>query len=194
MSGIRVRVLVLLAATFPSSGSAQSLWISAWGGGLMNPGTVVDFESNTRWDFGTSFMGGAGVHTRVGPGLMVGVDLGYSPVRHEVVDRNQNVVLDEGRANILTLMLAGRLGAGRTSGMGTYLAGGIGTMVFGIPHLDRWDADLAMRGGGGVEYAQSSNLLFFLEWHRWWVFHQAEGVQDNVMHAGSLELGVRIRP
>jgi hypothetical protein len=67
-------------------------------------------------------------------------------------------------------------------------------MMYGIPHLDRWDPDLALRGGGGVEYAATPDLALFLEWNRWWVFHQTEGVRDNTVHHSTLELGMRFRP
>jgi hypothetical protein len=186
-------VAALALGAAPAGLAAQETWVSAWAGMLMSPGSVVDHESQTRWDFGSSFKAGAGVHRSLGHGFVAGIDLGYSPVRHQVIDRGTGVVLDDGRAHILTAMLTGRLGAGRASGFGTYLAGGIGTMVYGIPHLDRWDPDLALRGGGGLEYAASRDLALVLEWTRWWVFHQTEGVQDNTAHHGTLEVGARMR-
>jgi hypothetical protein len=192
MATIGLAALVLCVA--PTGVAGQDTWISGWGGMLMSPGTVLDHESGTRWEFGTSFMAGAGVKRSIGQSLVAGIDLGYSPVRHEVRQLDTRLLLDEGRAHIVTAMLTGRLGAGRRSGFGTYLAGGIGTMIYGIPHLDRWDPDLALRGGGGVEYAASADLALFLEWMRWWVFHQTEGVQDNTVQHGTLELGIRFRP
>jgi hypothetical protein len=191
---VKVGVAVLALSVLPAGLVAQVTWFSGWGGMLMNPGSVVDHESATRWDFGSSFMAGAGVKRSIGQGLVAGIDVGYSPARHEVRGLNTGVLLDEGRAHILTGLLTGRLGAGRRSGFGTYLAGGIGVMMYGIPHLDRWDPDLALRGGGGVEYAATPDLALFLEWHRWWVFHQAEGVRDNTVHHGTLEVGMRFRP
>jgi hypothetical protein len=184
--------LAVLALAVVPSGAVGQTWFSGWGGMFMNPGTVVDHESDTRWEFGTSFMAGGGVQRALGQSLVVGLDVGYSPARHEV--RERELLLDEGRAHVVTAMLTGRLGAGRASGFGTYLAGGVGTMIYGIPHLDRWDPDLALRGGGGVEYAANRDLAVFLEWNRWWVFHQTEGVQDNTVQHGTLELGVRFRP
>jgi hypothetical protein len=187
-------VVALLLALAPAGLAGQETWVSGWGGMLMSPGTVLDYESGTRWEFGTSFMAGAGVKRSLGQGLVAGIDLGYSPVRHEVRDLTTLQLRDDGRAHIVTAMLSGRLGAGRRSGFGTYLAGGLGAMVYGIPHLDRWDPDFALRGGGGVEYAATADLAIFLEWTRWWVFHQTEGVRDNTAHHGSLEVGVRVRP
>jgi opacity protein-like surface antigen len=186
-------VLVVVGAGLPGSGAAQDTWISGWGGLFLNPGTVQDHESGTRWEFGTSFMFGGGIQRALGQGLVAGIDVGYSPVRHEVRDINTRALLDEGRAHILTAMLTGRLGAGRAAGFGTYLAGGLGAMVYGIPHLDRWDPDFALRGGGGVEYAPSRELALFLEWSQWWVFHQSQGVQDNTIRHGTLEIGARFR-
>jgi hypothetical protein len=189
-------LLVLAAAAIPGlpeSAAGQDTWASAWAGMIMNPGSVQDGESGTRWEFGTSAMGGVGIQRAIGQGLVAGIDVGYAPIRHEVRDLHTHVLLDEGRAHIVTAMLSGRLGAGRVAGFGTYLAGALGTMVYGIPSLDRWDPDFALRGGGGVEYAPSRGMGMFLEWHRWWVFHQSEGVQDNTVQHGTLELGVRLR-
>lgn len=191
--GMLTLVLFLGVAWPPPGVAAQDTWVSGWGGAIMNPGTVHDFDTDTRWEFGTSFMAGVGVQRSLGHGLVAGLDLGYSPVRHEVRQRSDGAVLDEGRAHIVTTMLTGRLGAARAAGFGTYLAGGIGAMFYGIPHIDGWDTDLALRAGGGVEYAPSRGLVLFLEWHRWWVFHQTEGVQDNTVNHGSLELGARYR-
>jgi hypothetical protein len=186
-------LVVVVLHGLPAVAAGQGTRLSASAGMLMNPGTVVDHESGTRWDLGTSFMGGIGIQHAVGHGLVAGIDLGYSPVRHEVRRLADGVVEDEGRAHIVTALLSGRLGAGRVAGFGTYLSGGVGTMIYGIPSLDRWDPDLALRGGGGVEYAPSRDLALFLEWSRWWVFHQSEGVQDNTVHHGSLEVGARFR-
>jgi opacity protein-like surface antigen len=180
------------ACLLPAATGAQT-WASGWGGMLMNPGIVVDPDTGTRWDFGSSFMAGAGVHRSIGQGLLVGLDLGYSPARHEVRDQTGLALLDEGRAHLVTAMLSGRLGAARSGGFATYLAGGIGTMIYGIPYTDGWDPDLALRGGGGVEYAVSPAMGLFLEWYRWWVFHQADGVRDNTVHHGTLEIGARFR-
>lgn len=189
---LMIGLLFALAAS-PSRAAAQDTWVSGWAGAIMNPGTVQDFDSGTQWRFGTTLMAGVGVQRSLGQGLLAGLDLGYSPVRHEVRDLDTGILLDEGRANIVTALLTGRLGATRAAGFGTYLAGGVGAMLYGVPHLDGWDADLALRGGGGVEYAVSRELLLFLEWHRWWVFHQSEGVQDNTVNQGTLEIGARFR-
>jgi hypothetical protein len=183
----------LAALVLPGLLAAQETRVMGWAGMLMNPGVVVDHESGTRWEFGSSLMLGGGAQRALGQGLVVGVDLGYSPVRHEVWDINRQTRQADGRAHIVTAMLTGRLGAGRAAGFDTYLTGGVGTMIYGIPDLDRWDPDLALRGGGGVEYATSPELALFLEWNRWWVFHQTEGVRDNTVNHGTLELGVRAR-
>lgn len=191
-----VVIFILAAAAIPGrpgAAAGQDTWVSGWGGMIMNPGTVQDGESGTRWEFGTSVMGGAGVQRSIGQGLVAGIDVGYAPIRHEVRDIDSRELEDEGRAHIITAMLSGRLGAGRVAGFGTYLAGALGTMVYGIPSLDRWDPDFALRGGGGVEYAPSRGVGLFLEWNRWWVFHQSEGVQDNTVQHGTLELGARFR-
>lgn len=187
--GLPLALLCLASVAPPAAG--QQTYLSGWGGMFMDPGSVQDGESNTTWDFGTSFAVGAAVQRRLGGPLLAGIELGYSSMKHEVRDRTSGLVRDEGRAQVITLLAAGRLGAGRAAGVGTYLTGGIGTMVYGIPHLDRWDPDFALRGGGGVEYVPSRTFALFLEWTRWWVFHQSEGVEDNTVNHGQLQLGFR---
>ena len=190
----RVALALLAAAvggaTLPAAAAAQDTWISGWGGVFMDPGTVRDTDSGTAWDFGTSAVFGVTAQ-RVFGSLVAGVEAGYSPLRHEVRDLTTDVLLADGRAHLLTTMAVGRLGGGG-GGFFTYLTGGIGAMTYGIPSLDRWDPDLALRGGGGLEYGHSAAVALFLEWNRWWVFHQSEGVDDNTANHAHLELGVRL--
>lgn len=183
--------LVALASLVVAPPAAAQTYISGWGGMYMDPGSVQDGDSNTTWDFGTSFAAGASLQRRLGTSLLAGIELGYAAMKHEVRDRSSGVVLDDGRAQVITLLATGRLGAGRAAGVTTYLTGGVGAMIYGIPHLDRWDPDFALRGGGGVEYIASRTLALYLEWTRWWVFHQAEGVEDNTINHGQLQLGFR---
>lgn len=189
-AAIAFAVLVSLGSAGPAAGQTSERWVSAWGGLFLDPGTVVDPETGTRWDFGTGFAAGASVQQRLGRSLLVGVDVGYAPLRHEVQAVETGTRLADGRAHLLTTMVTGRLGAGGGD-FSTYLTGGVGAVTYGIPHLDRWDPDFAFRGGGGLEYSQSPNLALFLEWNRWWVLHQTEGVGDNTVKHSSVELGVR---
>lgn len=191
LAGALALVAAIGAGPATATAVAQETWISVWGSLFADPGTVRDGESNTRWDFGTSFGGGVGLQRRFGTSLLAGVELGYTPMKHELRDETSGGLLDDGRAQVITLMATGRLGAGRAAGFTTYLAGAIGTMVYGIPELDRWDPDFALRGGGGVEYVVAGNAALFLEWNRWWVFHQSEGVDDNTINHSQLQLGLR---
>ncbi|HUG40727.1 MAG TPA: outer membrane beta-barrel protein [Longimicrobiales bacterium] len=177
-------------AAFPAAASAQNTWISAWGGIFMDPGTVRDGESGTRWDFGTSPVFGVTAQRVFGGSLIAGLEVGYAPMRHEVRYLTTDSLVADGRAHLLSTMLAGRLGGGG-GGFFTYLSGGIGALTYGIPGLERWDTDPALRGGGGLEYRHTPNLALFLEWNRWWAFHQSEGVDDNTVNHGHLEVGVR---
>lgn len=183
---------VALAVALPTGATAQTpdTWVSGWGGVYMDPGTVRDGDSGTTWDFGTSFVAGAGVHRLFGNTLVAGLEVSYSPIRHEVRDET-NAVLADGRAHLLTTMAVGRLGAGGGARFSTYITGGIGAITYGIPELDRWDPDVALRAGGGVEYGVSRPLALFVEWNRWWVFHQSEGVDDNTVRHSHLGIGVR---
>ncbi|HSH46347.1 MAG TPA: outer membrane beta-barrel protein [Longimicrobiales bacterium] len=181
-----------LVLALPVAGAAQDAdtWVSGWGGVLMDPGTVRDGESGTEWDFGTSFIGGASVQHLFGNTLVAGLELGYSPVRHEVRDADTDELLADGRADLVTAMAVGRLGGGGR-GFFTYATAGAGTMIYGIPSLDRWDPDLALRAGGGVQYGATRRVALFVEWNRWWVFHQSEGVEDNTVRHSHLEIGAR---
>lgn len=186
-----------LVAPRPASAQTVDTWVSAFSGLYMDPGTVLDDEvgpdhpNGTEWDLGSSVLFGVGLHRLFGQTLVAGVDLTYSPIKHEVRDAITNVVLADGRAHLLTAMVNGRLGGGGGGGFQTYLTGGLGTMVYGIPYLERWDPDLALQGGGGLNYSHSRTLAFFLEWNRWWVFHQTEGVDDNTLNHSHIEIGVR---
>lgn len=179
------------AAALPAAGTAQDTWISGWGGIFMDPGTVRDSESGAEWDFGTSAVFGVTAQRLFGNALIAGVEVGYSPMRHEVRDLETDALEADGRAHVLTTMAVGRLGGGGGGGFGTYLAGGIGAITYGIPSLDRWDSDLALRAGGGLEYRAWPQVALFVEWNRWWTFHQSEGVDDNTIKHSHLELGVR---
>jgi opacity protein-like surface antigen len=182
------------ASAFPASAAAQDTWISGWGGVFMDPGTVQDDESGTEWDFGTSTVFGATAQRLFGNTLIAGLEVGYSPIRHEVraIDAPEGSAPDaEGRAHLLTTMAVGRLGGGGGGGFFTYLTGGIGAMTYGIPSLDRWDSDLALRAGGGLEYRHSRAVALFVEWNRWWAFHQSQGVDDNTIRHNHLEIGAR---
>lgn len=186
--------LALLAAVAapPRTAAAQAPenWFSAWTGLYMDPATVSDDESGTVWDLGTSMAAGVGYQRELGA-LIAGLDFGYSPIKHEVRQASTQAVLDQGRAHLLTAMITGRLGGGGGGGFQTYLTGGIGTMVYGIPHLERWDPDLAFRAGGGLDYRHSARLAFFVQWNRWWAFHQTQGVDDNTLRHSNLQVGAR---
>lgn len=186
-------VLTTLVATLPSAAVAQTprSWVSAWGGLFMDPGTVVDDESDSRWDLGTSFTVGASFQRLFGGSLLAGVDLAYAPIPYEIQDRDTRQPLESGRGHLITTMATGRLGAGGGGDFFTYLAGGVGAVTYGIPSLDRWDSDFAFRGGGGLEYRHSRTVALFVEWNRWWALHQSEGVDDNTVRHGNLEFGAR---
>ena len=189
--GIAMLAAAVGGTALPTAAAAQDTWISGWGGIFMDPGTVRDGDTGTRWDFGTSAVFGVTAQRLFGSALIAGVEVGYSPIRHEVRDLTTNLLEADGRAHLLTTMAVGRLGGGGGGGFFTYLTGGAGAMTYGIPSLDVWDPDLALRAGGGLEYRHSRALALFLEWNRWWVFHQSEGVDDNTVRHSHLELGVR---
>mgnify|MGYP000120848943 FL=1 len=166
-------------------------WLAVWAGGYTNGGGVYDPASRSTWDFGSSLAGGVGVHRQVGSGLVVGLETSFAPAPFERSDSTERVV-DRGRARLVTALATGRLRYGGGGPVGLYLTGGAGTLVYGMPTLGRWDPDLALLTGAGLEYRPRRAQVFFVEWGRLWTFHQKEGVEDNDTRFSQLRAGVRI--
>lgn len=183
-------LILLLGSPGEAVAQRPATSVAGWAGLFLDPGTVVDDESGTRWDFGTGLATGARIQRLFGGSLVVGLDVGYAPLEHEVRAGDGAAPLAEGRAHLVTTMVTGRLGAGGGGEFGTYLTGGLGALTYGIPHLERWDSDFAFRAGGGLEYRHSPALALFLEWNRWWALHQTEGVDDNTVRHSTAVLGV----
>lgn len=183
-------LLVCLQAA-PATAQTPRTWASAWGGLFMDPGTVPDDESGTRWNLGTTFTVGTSLQRLVGRSLIAGIDLGYAPVKYQVEELETGVALDGGRGQLITTMVTGRLGVGGGGDFFSYLAAGVGAVTYGIPALDRWDSDFAFRAGGGLEYRHSRTVALFVEWNRWWAIHQSAGVDDNTVRHRNLEFGAR---
>lgn len=182
-------VILLLGSPFAAVAQRPATSVAGWAGLFLDPGTVVDAESGTRWNFGTGLATGARIQRLFGGSLVVGLDVGYAPLEHEVRGGAGDALLADGRAHLVSTMVTGRLGAGGGE-FGTYLTGALGALTYGIPHLERWDSDFAFRAGGGLEYRHSRTLALFLEWTRWWALHQTEGVDDNTVKHSTAVLGV----
>ncbi|MFO7262140.1 MAG: hypothetical protein DIU52_013375 [bacterium] len=179
-------------AQFGQPQRAPKTWVSAWVGGLLSPGRVYDPGSSSIWAFGSSFSGGLGLHREFGA-LTLGVEGTFAPARYELRDPDaNNAVTDSGSGQLVTAMLSGRLRTGGGGPLGMYLTGGAGALIYGVPSLDRWDPDLALMTGAGFEYKPSAKHTLFLEWGRYWTFHQREGVEDNSSKMSQLRGGVRI--
>lgn len=175
----------------PAAAQTPLNWVSAWGGLFMDPGTVPDDASGTRWNLGTTFTAGTSLQRLIGRSLIAGVDLGYAPVKYQVEELETGRPQESGRGHLVTTMVTGRLGVGGGGDFFSYLGGGIGAVTYGIPSLDRWDPDFAFRGGGGMEYRHSRTVALFVEWNRWWALHQSQGVDDNTVRHGNLQFGAR---
>ncbi len=177
------------AAQFRQVTKAPSTWASAWVGGYLSPGRVYDASGN--WDFGSTFAGGVGLHRQVGRGLVLGVETSFAPASYERTDASTGELIEDGDARLVTGMLTGRLQTGGGGDFGMYLTGGAGAFVYGLSGLDGWDPDLALSTGAGLEYRPSANRALFVEWGRYWTFHQKEGVRDNTTKHSQLRAGVR---
>lgn len=179
-------------AQFGQPQAAPKTWASAWVGGFISPGRVFDPASNSTWAFGSSFSGGLGLHREFGA-LTLGVEGSFAPARYELRDPDaNNAVIEDGSGQLVTTMLSGRLRTGGGGPFGMYLTGGAGALFYGVPSLNRWDPDLALMTGAGIEYRPSAKQTLFLEWGRFWTFHQREGVEDNSARMSQLRGGIRI--
>jgi hypothetical protein len=168
-------------------------WISGFAGRYMEIGNVADPETNSTWIFGEAWAFGAGYHRSLVDGLAVGVDLGIAAPRYERRGPG-NIVLPDatGRATIVSPQASGRFNyGGAAAGLAFYLTGAIGSMIYRIPDLDRWDPDLSLYAGTGINYQPSSRRAYFLEWGRYWVYHQGTGLESNRAHHSLIRLGLR---
>lgn len=180
-----------LAAQFGPVEQPPKTWVSAWLGGYLDPGTVQD-PADGSWAFGSSFAGGLGIHRQVGSALSVGIDASFSPTRFELRDPETKEKLGSGTAKLLSAMASARLRYGGGGPIGMYLTGGVGALSYGMPDpVGRWDTDLALHTGAGLEYRPSTNRAIFVEWGRFWTFHQNDGVDDNTAQHSQLRIGVR---
>jgi opacity protein-like surface antigen len=184
----------LLAVTTPALaqfGKVQAppkTTMSVWLGGYLQPGRVKDPASGT-WDFGSTLAGGIGVHRRFGV-LSVGVDASLAPSAS--FERFDSTGVARGDARMATALLSARLRTGGGGPIGMYLTGGVGTFIYGMPDLDRsWDPDFALHTGAGLEYQVSNSRSVFLEWGRFWTFHQGEGVRSERVNHSQIRAGLR---
>jgi hypothetical protein len=177
------------AAQFGTVKAPPKTWISGSVGGFLNPGSVPD--ASGIWDFGTAFSGGLGVHRQIGSGLAIGLEGSFAPAKYELRDA-QKAVIGNGNASIVPGLLSARMYTGGMGPMGMYLTGGAGAIAYGMKGLDKWDPDLALMTGAGFEYRPSQRQSLFLEWGKFWTFHQSEGVKSNTINHSQIRAGVRI--
>lgn len=177
------------AAQFGTVKAPPKTWISGSVGGFLNPGSVPD--ASGLWDFGTAFSGGLGIHRQIGTGIAIGLDGSFAPAKYELRDAGKTVV-GKGNANLITGMASARLYTGGAGPVGMYLTGGAGVIAYGMKGLDKWDPDLALKTGAGLEYRPSPRQSLFLEWGKYWTFHQTDGVKNNTINHSQIQAGVRI--
>lgn len=190
-------IAALACLTFATPAAAQfgtiepppKTWITGSVGGFLDPGSVPD--ASGVWDFGAALGGGIGIHRQVGQGITIGVEGSFLPSKYELRDSNRSVI-EKGSASIVTGLATARLNTGGMGPLGMYLTGGAGVMAYGMKGgLDRWDPDLALMTGAGLEYRPSQKRAIFLEWGKFWTFHQQEGVKNNTVNHSQLRAGVR---
>jgi hypothetical protein len=156
---------------------------------------------------GTGLAFGGGAHHQLGQGLMIGLDGSFAPsVPFEFHHLDTDALLQpKGNAKVASAMLSGRLQYGGGASFGIYLNGGLGGFAWNVPALNssptclqckpqgsHWDTDLGVLTGAGFEYRLAPRTALFLEWGRFWVFHQHEGVSSNSIKFTGLKLGGRM--
>lgn len=189
-----ISMLACLAIATPASAQFSTVkpppktWITGSVGGFLDPGSVPD--ASGVWDFGTAFSGGLGVHRQIGNGLVLGIDGSFAPAKYELRDA-ANAVTGSGKASLVTGLLTGRIYTGGMGPMGMYLTGGAGVMAYEMKGLNRWDPDLALMTGAGLEYRPSQSQSLFLEWGKLWTFHQSDGVKNSTVNHSQIRAGIR---
>lgn len=176
------------SAQFGTVKTPPKTWITGSVGGFLNPGSVPD--ASGLWDFGTAFGGSLGIHRQIGQGIAIGLEGTFAPAKYELRAADRSVI-GKGSANLLTGMATARLYTGGAGPVGMYLTGGAGVLAYGMKGLDRWDPDLALMTGAGLEYRPSQRQALFLEWGKYWTFHQTDGVKNNTVNHSQLRAGVR---
>jgi hypothetical protein len=206
---VLVGLLGFVAPSVEAQNAAVKNWVSAWAGAVLDPPNLVDPTTGTRWQMGTGLAFGAGLHHQLGQGLMIGLDGSYAPsIPFEFHNTNSDALLQpKDNAKAATALLSGRLQYGGGASFGIYLNGGVGGFFWGVPTLappsanlltcsctpsgSHWDGDLGLLTGAGFEYRVALRSALFLEWGRFWVFHQHEAVSSNSIKFTGIKLGAR---
>jgi hypothetical protein len=211
---------LLICLSFTASASAQFTagrlpsknWVTFWGGAYLEPGPVDDPTSGTTWTMGSAFGGGIGFHRQVAQGLVLGLDASYAPSVPFQYTRTSTGAgpFKDGNAQLASAIASGRLQYGGGSALGFYLTGGAGGFFWGVPELTQvtvcpivppcdppaggsFDGDLALLTGAGLEYRMGVRSALFLEWGRWWIFHQrGDEVDDNTNKFTGVKFGGRV--
>jgi len=189
-------LLLLLGASgaFAQRGPVQPprIWLGGSAGLFTSMGGFSD-GPNDFYQFDDdvfSFGGSLHVDTRIG--LIVGVEAMYTKPGYIRYDRAQVAPINEDEATVLGGLVSLRLAAGGGGGLGLYLGGGLGVFQWDVPDLGAQNRDLALNGLVGIEYSRFPRTPLFLEYGRWWVYHEKEDVQTNTAKHSLLRAGVRL--
>jgi hypothetical protein len=201
-----------VSAQFTTGRLPSKNWVTFWGGAYLEPGPIVDPTTGTTWEMGSTFGGGIGLHRQVAQGLVLGVDGSYAPSVPFKYRRTSTGAgpFRDGNGQLASAVASGRLQYGGGSALGLYLTGGAGGLFWGVPELSQtvicpivapceepaggnFDGDLALLTGAGLEYRMGPRSALFLEWGRWWIFHQrGDEVDDNTNKFTGIKFGGRV--
>jgi hypothetical protein len=187
-------LLALSANAVQAQEALPKLWVSTYFQMYTSMGGFVDPDTNSRWFFGDNAFGlGAAAHYDVSPTLTLGLDLGYTRPSYERTDtaRVPTETLGRGDARVFTLLATGRMASGGAGSLGFYLTGGVGAIAYRLDEFGDINPDLALRAGTGLEYRWGATRRVFLEWGRFWGFHEKAGLSGGRVQHSNLEIGFR---
>jgi opacity protein-like surface antigen len=187
----------LLTDAAPGSAQPQPQFrprvqVSAWGGGYTNFGGFSHPGTQDFFNFGSDFAYGGGLHVRLSPELMVGLDAGYGITRFQRNEIGNPNPVATGDAKVGSAFLSARMNTGGSGPLGLYLTGGIGAFAYDLPQpeFDGWDPDFALTAGAGLQYNFRPRIGLYLEYGQIWAYHQKEGGSNTAKH-NLLRLGTR---
>lgn len=207
-------LVVAAAAAFAGDAAAQQPtpapsgpprnWVGVfglWYTGIGRFDSPVGTEPDTTtqsWNVGSGVGLGVSFSRLLGQAALIGVEAGLAPsvgveiTRPIVPPGGPTTETTTGNAKLGQVMATGRLMTGGGGGLGFYLHGGVGALMWSMPAPAESETDLALRYGAGFEYQFHPRRGAFLEWGQFMDFHKHRGVTSNTVRFSQIRGGVRI--
>ena len=195
---IAVAALTIAAGNAPLAAQAPAgpaTWFSAWVGRFTDVGGFSDGDLAAFYRFDDANAFGGGIHRRMGPGAVGGVDVLYGTTSYERFERDTGLLEGNGDAKLGSALASLRL-AGGGGILGIYLSAGAGVFAWDLDDEeldDGWDLDFSFQIAAGLEYAVLPRARLFAEYGQWWVYHQKDAaVEKNTANHNLLRVGARL--